>query len=185
MISSNPVTGISPTNTSGEGGLMKGGVLVANTAEEAEEDAADLDIEEDDEGHEETLVKRAPNPSDPTPEERERHNATHRPFRSWCPVCVKAMGREDAHYARTAEERKEGLPQISMDYATITEQDKTEDGTITTNTKTILVGRDKWTKYTFSQNVKCKGLGDERIVKKRLKVIDETGHARMILKGDG
>ena len=140
MTSSNIVTGISPRKISGEGGLMRDGMLGANTAEEAKEGAANTDSEEDDEDHEEALVKRAPNPSDPTPEERERHNATHRPFRSWCPVCVKAIGREDAHYARTAEERKEGLPQISMDYATITEQEKAEDGTIIVNTKTILGG---------------------------------------------
>ena len=172
--------------TSGEGGLMEDGMLGANTLEEPPELVdSDTDIEGETKDREEAPVRRAPNPSDPTPEERETHNATHRPFRPWCPVCVKAMGREDPHYRKTTEERKRGMPTMAMDYAAITEQEKAPDGTTTTNSRTILVGRDKWTKHTFSYTVKCKGLGDDKVVKKVLKSIDETGNTRMILKGDG
>ena len=39
----------------------------------------------------------AKSPSCPSHEERERHNATHLPYRSWCPVCVQARGKEDSH----------------------------------------------------------------------------------------
>ena len=42
-------------------------------------------------------LKVARDPGDPTKKEREDHNATHIPFRSWCPICVKAKGREEAH----------------------------------------------------------------------------------------
>ena len=50
---------------------------------------------------EEVPIKRPPNPSDTTPEEREAHMARHLPYRGWCPVCVKARGKEDAHYKMT------------------------------------------------------------------------------------
>ena len=36
------------------------------------------------------------NPKDPLPEESELHNKRgHLPYRAWCPVCVKARGKED------------------------------------------------------------------------------------------
>ena len=31
-------------------------------------------------------------------EEHEAHMARHLPYREWCPVCVKARGKEDAYY---------------------------------------------------------------------------------------
>ena len=46
---------------------------------------------------ENTPLEVARDPGDPTTKEREDHNATHIPFRSWCPICVKAKGREEAH----------------------------------------------------------------------------------------
>ena len=42
-------------------------------------------------------VRVARNPRDPTDKEVEEHNVTHFPHRSWCPVCVKARGKEEAH----------------------------------------------------------------------------------------
>ena len=50
--------------------------------------------------NEEAPIKRPRNPSEPTPEEKEKHWAVHLPCRSWCPVCVKARGREDPHRAQ-------------------------------------------------------------------------------------
>ena len=42
-------------------------------------------------------MRVARNPGDPTDKEVEEHNVTHLPHRSWCPVCVKARGKEEAH----------------------------------------------------------------------------------------
>ena len=50
-------------------------------------------------------LKVARDPGDPTTKEREDHNATHIPFRSWCPICVKAKGREEAHRNGRGKER--------------------------------------------------------------------------------
>ena len=62
-------------------------------------------------------MKLPTNPSDPTAEERERHNKTHLPHRPWCPVCVQARVREDKHYRQVKEERELGLPKFMMDYS--------------------------------------------------------------------
>ena len=80
------------------------------------ERAADEKAEEEPRSREEAPVRLTRNPADPTPEERSRHDATHLPFRPWCPVCVEARATEDPHYERTAEERSEGNPQICADY---------------------------------------------------------------------
>ena len=36
-------------------------------------------------------------PKEPTDQEREAHNMTHVPYATWCPICVKAKGKEDHH----------------------------------------------------------------------------------------
>ena len=128
---------------------------------------------------EEAPVKRPANPSDPTPEEKEKHNCTHLPNRPWCPICVKARGREDAHYVKAMEEKLKGLPKVAMDYAETGEKlDKSD-------MRKLLIGRERWTKHTFGHLVGCKGLGDERIVNKVVKSMGETGFTKMTLKGDG
>ena len=68
------------------------------------EDAQEMEYDEAEEQGE--LVYGAPEarnpavlaePHLPTPKEREEHNITHCPYRSWCSVYVQAAGREDAH----------------------------------------------------------------------------------------
>ena len=128
---------------------------------------------------EEAPVKRLANPSDPTPEEKEKHMTCHIPYRGWCPICVKARGREDAHYKQTKEQKEQGLPRVAMDYAETGEKaDKSDE-------RKLLCGRERWTKWTFCHPVTCKGLGDDRIVGKVVKTMGETGFTKMELKGDG
>ena len=116
------------------------------------------DNEEDfigrDEAPEEAPLKRPNNPSDPTPQEREEHNAKHLPYRPWCPVCVKAKGREDPHYEKTAKERNDGLPKMCIDYAETGENEDMSDS------REMIVGKEKWTQWICAHLVKCKGLGD-------------------------
>ena len=54
---------------------------------------------------EKTPLTVARDPGDPTTNEREDRNATHIPFRSWCPICVKEKGREEAHRNERGKER--------------------------------------------------------------------------------
>ena len=128
---------------------------------------------------EEAPVKRLANPADPIPEEREKHMACHLPYRGWCPICVKARGREDAHYKQTKEQKEKGLPRMAMDYAETGEKLDKSDG------RKLLCGRERWTRWTFCHLVTCKGLGDSRIVGKVTRSMAETGFTKMGLKGDG
>ena len=64
------------------------------------------------------VPKPAPSPCSPTRAERESHEATHLPYRSWCSICVQ--GRADNPHRRRAppsadDERR--LPEVHIDYA--------------------------------------------------------------------
>ena len=49
---------------------------------------------------------------EPTAAEIEEHNITHLPYRNWCPVCVKARGKEDAH----RREERQPIARVHIDY---------------------------------------------------------------------
>ena len=52
----------------------------------------------------------------PTEKEVQEHDLTHCPYRSWCPVCVEAAGREDQHRRRKEKVDEGEVPTIGMDY---------------------------------------------------------------------
>ena len=68
----------------------------------AEEEEVIVIEEPEKEEKNEPKVVRAPRV--PTQEERDAHEATHRPHEEWCEVCVAGRGRNKAH-------RREGKPQ--------------------------------------------------------------------------
>ena len=119
-----------------------------DSSDDHEEDSEKMDVdetewkeEEEPRVYEEAPVKVTRNPADPTPEERERHDATHLPYRPWCPICVEAQATEDPHYKLTAEEREQGLPQLCADYCEIGDDVLDE-----TDKQNCVVARDKWSK---------------------------------------
>ena len=71
-------------------------------------------------------LKVARDPGDPTTKEREDPNATHIPFRSWCPNCVKANGREEAHRNGRGKERS-CKATISFNHKTFGQEDDRDD----------------------------------------------------------
>ena len=85
-------------------------ILATTNSEKMDVDETEWKEEEEPRVHEEAPFKVTRNPADPTPEERERHDATHLPYRPWCPICVEARATEDPHYKLIAEEREQGLP---------------------------------------------------------------------------
>ena len=65
--------------------------------------------------HEEgKFIKRLVDPRLPTEEEVETHRLTHLPYRSWCPECAKAKGKDLGHRWAVAKERK--LFEYCFDY---------------------------------------------------------------------
>ena len=55
---------------------------------------------------EEVFVKVLANPMKPSAKELEIHNATHLPYRNWCPVCAKSREKEKAPAIDRWEKRK-------------------------------------------------------------------------------
>ena len=150
--------------------------------------AAEEDQDEELEGAEEERVeceqceaapiKVARDPGDPTPEEREQHFITHLPYRSWCPVCVKAKGREESH--RKQEGKEEAIkPTMRIDNKSFGQEIESDDKA------TALVIKDSKTKMHFAHLCDAKGSSDEWVVKKLMEDIDRLGYTEIILKGDG
>ena len=82
-----------------------------------------------------------------------KHDATHVPYRSWCPICVAASAREDPHPRRARTETEAGLPVIQFDY------DLLEDHL------TLLIVKDKQSGATVAYDCETKGPGDTWVVK--------------------
>ena len=133
-------------------------------------EAVDQDPE-DLHSNEEVPTRSVRNPKGPLPEERELHyKKGHLPYRAWCPVCIKARGREGQHRAKGPEDQA-GV-KVSMDYCSAGEVK-------------LLVGREDQSRHVFCHLCTCKGLGGEGIVEKVLRSISDTGNTKIVLKTDG
>ena len=72
-------------------------------------------LESDDEEQQQgTRAKTVQAPKQPTPQEILEHNVTHLPYRSWCPICVQARGRQNNH-----PNQRSKLPIIQLDFGYI------------------------------------------------------------------
>ena len=141
------------------------------------DDAEGIDAEEITCGqHEKPPVKVARDPGLPTAQELEEHNATHLPHRSWCPVCTKARGKEDAH---KKDQVKGDKPIVSMDYKSFGEN-AGEDDKIT-----MIVMKDELTGCVAAHVCQSKGATDQWVVDRLCDDIDMFGHTEVILKADG
>ena len=92
----------------------------------------------------------------------------HCPYRSWCPVCVEAMGHEDPHERLGPHEESE-LPVVGMDY------DKYGEEEAVTDQVTSLVIKHKDSGQIKAHVVEVKGPKDEWVIKRICKDIEEFG----------
>ena len=113
------------------------------------------------------VAKVARAPVRPTEEEVEIHNATHVPFRSWCPFCVAGKAKVNSHLQKDVD-RPSDVPVISLDYAFLGDGDKAEaghdeveaaEGAADTESESlkVLVLHDREYKYITSTVVPRKG----------------------------
>ena len=126
--------------------------------------------------------ERVPNkltsPIKPSAEDVERHNATHLPYRDWCPICVKARGREDAHRRKQKNKEDEsGLPTLSLDYQTLNE--------VEVNDVKVIVGKNEVTGEVLAHNVLEKGPGDAWVTRRIVRDMQEMGLGHAVIKTDG
>ena len=77
------------------------------TTNESSRDAGMTEVDEEmGETMEEPVIKTVKDPGCPSREEVERHYTTHMPYRSWCPVCAQAKGKENPHFRKEEEGRR-------------------------------------------------------------------------------
>ena len=96
---------------------------------------------------EERIEKELVDPRRPTEHEVEEHNLTHIPYRNWCPICVRAKGKDLDHRKSIEEER--GLAEFSFDSCF--------PGDELGHKITILVGRERATGMTMASTIPSKG----------------------------
>ena len=92
-------------------------------------------------------------------EEREEHERTHIPYRSWCRACVRGRCRKRAHRQRSeedkAKDRNAAVPRISMDYHFMSRDDEEA------KTNPMLTMLNESTGDRYMRAVGRKGMGSE------------------------
>ena len=131
-----------------------------------------LVIKKDDE-----VVKKVKDPKLPTSEEVEDHYVMgHIPYRDWCPICIKAQGRDMGHMKDNGKERL--LPEYSWDYCF--------PGDELGFKWSVLVGKEKGSRSLMATAVPNKGGGSKFVVDKCMEFIGENGDSgnKIIVKTD-
>ena len=126
------------------------------------------------------IPKTLNSPLMPSAEDVDNHYVTHFPYRNWCPVCVESKGKEDGHIT-VEDANKGGLPIISLDYQEHeSEQEEKKDPGMK-----AIIGKDESTGNVIAHYIEKKGPGDEWLMKKIAKDIEELGRRDITLKTDG
>ena len=73
-----------------------------------------MDVEGEEAEDEAEVPREARVPSEPTDEERKRHETTHLPFRAWCPYCVRGKSKATAH--RRIDKQEGQIPIVAIYY---------------------------------------------------------------------
>ena len=131
-------------------------------AEEKLHDVVEDEPDEDEEEGQQPKVIRSPKA--PTKAEREEHEATHLPFRSWCTHCLRGRARNKPHQRQVVDadldERK--VPKISMDYFFMSQDDEKA------SENPLLLMADETGGHRYMRAVGRKGLGDNNEILKIL-----------------
>ena len=96
-------------------------------------------------------VVRKHDPRQPSMQEKEEHEMTHLPFRSWCRHCIMGRGREEDCRNTIEEERQ--VPEVHLDY--MLTGDEKEGKTLAS-----LVARERVTRAVLSTVVPRKTTGE-------------------------
>ena len=140
----------------------------------ADEDEAQ--VMEDDDEFGQRKVKKLPDPKAPTKDEREEHEKTHLPYRSWCKHCIKGRGKQLPHFAGAQEAT---MCELHMDFGFLGKEDEA--------TKTIptLVAKERTSKMIMAATVPKK-TASNYIQKRVVGFLKETGclHGDLVIKSD-
>ena len=109
--------------------------------------------------------KIKPDPRLPSRAEIEEHNVSHLPYRNWCPVCIKAKGKDMDHRPMGDKDRR--VAEYCFDYCF--------PGDELGFKWTVLVGKERLSRMRFATAVPTKGSSGKFAVDKSLEFLEENG----------
>ena len=153
--------------------------------ESAEEKGAD-------ESEEAREVKAPRIPDAPSRAQVLQHRLTHRPFRSWCPHCVRGKGRADQHRRSSQKDIESDIPKLASDYFFIgqrrpaggEEREREEDQAEREGQTPIIVLKDTKSKALFAHVCPRKG-AHEAVVTRLVADLNTLGYKRVLVRTDG
>ena len=169
-----------------EGGTDEREDLICAPCEDPDSVDADVDVEAE-------VQRAAVDPGQPTRGQREEHNLTHFPFRSWCRACVLGRAKDKPSRTIKAQFAESVLPRVRMDYCFLTEDVDKESGEhgeteveSARTTITVAVMQDSLTKSVWSYAVESKGSMEEWMVQQACEDLETIGlkNERIVLKSD-
>jgi hypothetical protein len=166
-------------DAAGGGGEERDARQGRGTAAAAEETIDIAGVEDEDVQVEEAhAAKPLRGPCTPSAAEKAAHEATHLPFRSWCPECVAGRRNNPPH--RTIKDQDDStVPEVMLDYAFIRREDEE-------HTLTILVMKDRGSRAVQAWRVEKKGAEDPDEVSRAVEGVRRFGHrGKILLKTDG
>ena len=117
-------------------------------------------------------AKPAGLPKQPTEQERELHNLTHLPFRSWCPICVQSRSKTNPHKTLPSIT----TPLLQADYGFLVDRETREEFP-------VLTCIDVTTGLATSTVVQAKGVNNYALAELR-RFIHEVGRTTATLQTD-
>ena len=132
-------------------GLISGSSNDGLSHEKATEEGEDAGRGE--EGEEGRVPRTIPVPVSVTKAERQEHELTHTPYRSWCEHCVRCRGRNSQHRKKEKDEQKSNVPRVAFDYFFMSHKDESA------NENPMLIMLDEATGDKYARAVGQKGLG--------------------------
>lgn len=134
--------------------------------------------EEQNEGGEAHDVRAKAAPRGPSRSEREAHEASHMPYRSWCPHCVRGRGVASPHVEKKADDelREIRRPVISMDYFFMNKEDE--------ELTTLIAVKDERHGCVHASMVPRKGDRDEWVSSHVARFCNRLGYKEITLKSD-
>ena len=149
--------------------------------EQMEQDPSGTGVsgEPEQETHEEFGTRVRPGPSEPSPMDRDHHEATgHSVFRNWCDACVEGRGQASPHPSRSANSGKYAIPQVVLDYWFMGGQ-----GEAGKEDLPVIVMYEKTMEALFGHRAKKKG-SDMAVVQQICNDLDGLGIKRATYKSD-
>ncbi len=137
----------------------------------------------------------------PSQEEIDRHNATHIPFRNWCPFCVAGKAKDNPHFSEEVDPLS-GVNVVQIDYLFLGDKEENEGPVVEDadeedadsereeedlkNGKTmpVLVLRDRKHKYITARVVPRKGRHPYTVRRLGQDITQILGYNRVHIKSD-